>query len=92
MTTDEVFPIRLTPDEALVLSDWLHRHSTTPEFAALIDDRAVWMPILKIGGTLETTLPEIFHPDYGKRLEAAQERLIAQLGDFGADPGPGVDT
>ena len=28
MTADDVFPIRLTHDEALVLSDSLYRHST----------------------------------------------------------------
>ncbi|WP_324608117.1 hypothetical protein [Streptomyces sp. 142MFCol3.1] len=45
----------------------------------IVRDRAVWSPIYTISGTLDTTLSEIFMPDYGPRLEAAKQRLRAGL-------------
>jgi hypothetical protein len=75
--------IRLSHDQALVLSDWLERVEATEAFGRVVDDRAVWSALFKISGTLETTLPDIFARDYKARLEAARERLIATLGDFG---------
>ncbi|TDD80789.1 hypothetical protein E1298_25310 [Actinomadura rubrisoli] len=53
------------------------------EFSNLVDDRAVWSPLLAISGTLETTLPQIFDSSYGEQLDAARTRLIAELGEFG---------
>jgi hypothetical protein len=86
MAEDE-FIIRLTHDQALVLSDWLNRSMGTQDFDALVNrDRAVWAPLYRIDGTLETTLPEIFAPDYGARLHAARERLLDYLGDIGRPP------
>lgn len=49
-------------------------------------DRAVWSPIYAISGTLDKTLSEIFMPDYGPRLEAAKERLRADLHRGGDEP------
>jgi hypothetical protein len=70
--------VRLTVDEALVMSDWIYRlqNSSSP----LVDDEAVWMPLYRIGGSLETTLAQIFAPDYKEQLEAARARLLAKLG------------
>ncbi|MFE0187895.1 hypothetical protein [Streptomyces sp. NPDC058989] len=75
--------IELTGDQALVLSDWLDRVMHREDFSDLVDDRAVWSALLKISGTLETGLPQIFDSNYSDQLEAARERLISKLGDFG---------
>lgn len=80
--------ITLTDDQALVLSDWMSRVLHREDFAALVDDRAVWSALLKINGSLETQSSVIFDPTYGDQLEAARERLIAQLGDFGDPSAP----
>ncbi|WP_419995970.1 hypothetical protein [Streptomyces boninensis] len=77
--------IELSDDEALVLSDWLDRVMHRKEFSDVVDDRAVWSPLLTISGTLETKLAAIFSASYGDELEAARGRLIAGLGDFGAE-------
>jgi hypothetical protein len=49
-------------------------------------DRAVWAPLHRIAGTLETSIPEIFASDYVTRLAAAREHLLNQLGDLGRPP------
>lgn len=73
--------IVLTRDQALVLSHWLDRMMGTATFDGLVNqDRAVWSPVYMIAGALETSLAEIFMPDYGTRLEAARQRLLDALG------------
>lgn len=85
--TEDDFTIKLTRDQALVLCDWLDRMIGTAEFDGLVDqDRTVWSPIYKVSGTLETSLVEIFTPDYGARLDAARERLLDTLGEVGRPP------
>jgi hypothetical protein len=75
MSQDD-FTIRLTRDQALVWSDRLYRMIGTAEFDRLVDrDRAVWSPLYQIAGALETSLVEIFMPDYATRLDEARERL-----------------
>ncbi|MFH8410533.1 hypothetical protein ACH4FX_38015 [Streptomyces sp. NPDC018019] len=69
--------IKLTSDQALVLSDWLEKLQMT-DLSRVIDDPAVWSPIHRIAGTLDKTLPELFSADYGQRLEAARQRLRAE--------------
>jgi hypothetical protein len=92
MTEDDVI-IRLTHDQALVLSDWLNRSMGTQDFDALVNrDRAVWAPLYRIDGTLDTTLPEIFAHDYKARLHAARERLLEDLGDIGRPPEEAEDN
>ncbi|MFG2038123.1 hypothetical protein [Dactylosporangium sp. NPDC048998] len=78
--------IKLSHDQALVLSDWLDRVESTEAFQRVVDDRAVWSALHRIGGTLDKALPDLFASDYAERLRAAQERLIESLGDFGAEP------
>ncbi len=75
--------IEMTEDQALVLSDWMSRVLHREDFSALVDDRAVWSALLKINGSLETQLSVIFDPTYSDQLNAARERLISQLGEFG---------
>ncbi|UXY25031.1 hypothetical protein N8I84_42145 (plasmid) [Streptomyces cynarae] len=72
--------IKLTRDEALVLSDWLERVQMT-DLSRLVDDEAVWAPIHKLAGTLDKALPAIFAADYSERLEAARRRLRPSADD-----------
>jgi hypothetical protein len=66
--------IKLTSDEALVLSHWLERLQMT-DLGRVVDDPAVWAPIHRIAGTLDKALPELFAADYDQRIEAARQRL-----------------
>ncbi|WP_064741755.1 hypothetical protein [Hamadaea tsunoensis] len=75
--------IRLTKNQALVLSLWLERVEGNEVFKRLVDDRAVWSALLRIEGTLDKSLAEPFHPDYVALLEAARDQLLEELGDFG---------
>ncbi|MGN9920231.1 hypothetical protein [Micromonospora palomenae] len=80
---DHEVTIRLSHDQALVLSDWLGRVEATEAFVRVVDDRAVWSALLTISGTLDKALPGLFAPGYRERLQAARDRLLDQLGDFG---------
>jgi hypothetical protein len=73
--------IKLTSDEALVLSDWLERVQMT-DLSRLVDDPAAWAPIHKIAGTLDKALPGIFAADYAEHLDAARHRLREATGSF----------
>ncbi|MGW1524475.1 hypothetical protein [Streptomyces sp. NPDC002159] len=67
-------------DQAFVRSDWLYQVMfQSDDHEGIVHDRAVWSPIYAISGTLDKTLSEIFMPGYGPRLEAAKERLRADL-------------
>lgn len=70
----EEIVIRLTRDEALVLSDWLERLQMT-DLGRVVDDSAAWAPLHRIAGTLDKALPDLFAADYAERLEAARRRL-----------------
>lgn len=77
---EEEITIKLTGDQAFVLSDWLHRVMfKSDDLAAIIPDRAVWSPIYAISGTLDKTVAQTFMPDYGVRLAAAKQRLLAAM-------------
>ncbi|MGW1613308.1 hypothetical protein ACWCQZ_28540 [Streptomyces sp. NPDC002285] len=77
---DEAITIKLTHDQAFVLSDWLHQVMfQSDDLEGIVRDRAVWSPIHAISGTLDTTLSEIFMPDYSQRLDAAKERLRVSM-------------
>lgn len=85
---DEAVTIRLTHDQAFVLSDWLYQVMfRSDDLEGIIHDRAVWSPIHAISGTLDGTLTEIFMPDYTERLQAAQERLRFSM--YGEPDEPG---
>ncbi|MFE1952728.1 hypothetical protein ACFW9D_19960 [Streptomyces sp. NPDC059524] len=72
--TDDRVAIRLTADEALVLSHWLEKLQMT-DLSRVVDDPAVWAPVHRIAGTLDKTLPALSAPDYAQRLEDARARL-----------------
>jgi hypothetical protein len=81
----ELVQVPLTRDQAIVLSDWLDRVMHQKAFAQLVDDRAVWSPLLRISGSLEASLSEIFDSKYHERLSETRERLLVELGDFGLE-------
>ncbi|MFJ4692798.1 hypothetical protein [Streptomyces sp. NPDC088766] len=91
---EEAITIRLTRDQAFVLSDWLYQVMfQSDDLEGIVHDRAVWSPIYAISGTLDKTLSEIFMPDYDLRLEAAKERLRADLyGGADESTAPRQDT
>lgn len=65
--SDSQVTIKLTSDEALVLSHWLEKLQMT-DLSRVIDDPAVWAPIHRIAGTLDKALPALFAPDYEQPL------------------------
>ncbi|MEU2397109.1 hypothetical protein ABZ767_06305 [Streptomyces pseudogriseolus] len=85
---EEAITIRLTRDQAFVLSDWLYQVMfQSDDLQGIVHDRAIWSPIYAISGTLDKTLSEIFMP------EAAKERLRADLYGGADEPtAPGQDT
>ncbi|MGI5139229.1 MULTISPECIES: hypothetical protein [unclassified Streptomyces] len=75
---DEAITIRLTRDQAFVLSDWLYQVMfQSDDLEGIVRDRAVWSPIYAISGTLDKRLSEIFMPDYAPRLEAARSVSVS---------------
>ena len=79
---DEPVTIKLTHDQAFVLSDWLYEVTmNSDQLSAIVTDRAVWSPLHTISGMLDKALAEIFMPDYRDRLNAAQRRLREAMGD-----------
>jgi hypothetical protein len=81
----ELVQVSLTRDQAIVLSDWLDRVMHQKAFAQVVDDRAVWSPLLRISGSLEASLSEVFDPKYRERLSEVRARLLVELGDFGLE-------
>ncbi|MER7980426.1 hypothetical protein [Streptomyces sp. NPDC095817] len=72
--SDSQVTIKLTSDEALVLSHWLEKLQMT-DLSQVVDDPAVWVPIHTIARTLDKTLPQLLASDYVERLETARQRL-----------------
>lgn len=56
------------------------------QLSTLITGRAVWSVLWRIEGALESTLVEIFRPDYAQLVADAAARLELTLGDFGTAP------
>lgn len=71
---DSQVTIKLTNDEALVLSHWLEKLQMA-DLSRVVDDPAIWAPIHRIAGTLDKALPGLFASDYDQQLEAARQRL-----------------
>lgn len=89
---EEAITIKRTRAQAFVLSDWLYQVMFQSDgLEGIVHDRAVWSPICAISGTLDKTLSELIMADYGPRLEAAEERLRADLYGGADDTRPGHD-
>ena len=65
--------IRLTPDEALVLFEFLSRSSDSDEWR--VEGPAEKRALENLGCLLEKQLVEPLHPDYEGLLQAARHRL-----------------
>jgi hypothetical protein len=77
MDREIALELRLTADEAIVLSDWLYKWQ---DEGVLVDDEAVRAPLRTIGAALEKKVAGVFAPDYAARVEAARQRLLADRG------------
>jgi hypothetical protein len=91
-TQDQV-EVRLTPDEALVLFEFLFRYSDSDELrvADQAEQRALW----NLCCLLEKQLAEPFKADYVELLEAARSRLRDEddgISEPGAAPNGGPAT
>ncbi|MFI9123279.1 hypothetical protein ACIGW0_28470 [Streptomyces bikiniensis] len=83
-TDEEPVLIKLTPDRASVLSDWLYEVTTeSGKLDAIVPDRAVRSGIHAIAGTLEKELAGIFAPDYEQRLAEARRRGVVRSSSWG---------
>jgi hypothetical protein len=70
---DDKLTLQLTPDEALVLYEFLARYSDSDSLETVdqAEQRALW----NLHGILERQMVEIFDPDYRKLVAGARERL-----------------
>ncbi|MBV9278784.1 MAG: hypothetical protein JOZ41_01765 [Chloroflexi bacterium] len=75
--------IRLTPDEALVLFEWIQRLEGQGRLGGTAEHGGEVVAAWALSGALETALAEPFSPDYAELVDAARSRLIA-----GHDPDP----
>ncbi|MFF6955746.1 hypothetical protein [Streptomyces sp. NPDC008317] len=88
---DEEVTIKLSRDQAFVLSHWLYEVESSGALDTIVNDRAVWSPLHAISGTLEKALVELFMPDYNLRLDQARQRLVEAM--YGAsDEEPETDA
>jgi hypothetical protein len=71
--------IRLTHDEALVLFDWLHERGDDESLEPLIAHWSEQLVLWNIEGQLDKLLVEPFDPNYADRVNAARERLVADI-------------
>jgi len=76
--------VRLTPDEALVLFEFLSRYADSTELRA--EDQAEHRALLNLCCLLEKQLVEPLKPNYTELLESARSRLRA---DSGTNSEPG---
>lgn len=68
--------VELSPDEALVLFDWLSTRTDKNDFPFEhpAEQRIIW----DLTASLETVLVEPLQPDFSDRLEAARTRVGSQ--------------
>lgn len=71
---DDQITIRLTPDEALVLFDWLHRCEDEDEWVQP-EHRGEQVALWNLSALLERELVQPFDHDYGRLVHAARSRL-----------------
>jgi hypothetical protein len=85
MAPDDII-VRLSRDQALVLSHWLHEMmfegDGNSQLDPVIEDRTVWSALYTIAGTLDKAFPGVFAASYADRLDAARARLAKELGGY----------
>ena len=69
----KVINLEITPDEALVLFEYLSRFSNTGKLE--FEDTAETIALQNLTCALERIMTEPFNPNYAQLLEAARERL-----------------
>jgi|WetSurMetagenome_2_1015567.scaffolds.fasta_scaffold308625_1 hypothetical protein len=83
MSEEPDISIKLSHDEALVLSEFFFRFEDTDVFTLV--HNAEFVALSRISGQLDTSLVEMFLPNYSELLQAARERVA---GDYeGLAPG-----
>jgi hypothetical protein len=80
--SDRTVEVRFTPDEALVLFEWVHRLEDDDYLERLPgllrgEKAALWA----LSGALERTLAEPFDPDYARLIAEARDRLAGAYED-----------
>ena len=71
--------VRLSPDEALVLFEWLSKRDNDHALDPLIEHWSEQLVLWTILAQLEKALAEPFDPAYSAILAAARERLVAGI-------------
>ena len=75
--------LTLSQDEALVLSDFLHRilDGDTPDslLSLVKSDAEIWA-LNAVSHYLERLIPELFTADYGALIDQARARVMAENG------------
>jgi hypothetical protein len=79
---DQRVTISLSPDEALVLMEWLYRISDRPDFKEIVPEAAERVAVWALHGNLETQSVALFRDDYAQQLAAAHERLAPPGSEF----------
>jgi hypothetical protein len=83
---EDVITIRLSPDQALVLSDFFFRFQESDQLA--FAHPAEFYALSAVAGQIESSLVEPLRPDYNALVAAARHRLA---GDHEGDyPGPKI--
>lgn len=78
-TKQSPLKLELTPDEALVLFEWLSKMDDGAALEPLIEHWSEQLVLWTILTQLERALAEPFDPKYADLLEAARERLVAGI-------------
>ncbi len=76
MATEDI-EVPLTPDEALVLFDWLHRVEDSKEDLP-VEHHGERVALWHLSALLERELVEPFRADYRSLVEAARQRLAGE--------------
>jgi hypothetical protein len=74
-TESSPIAIYLTPDEALVLSDFLHRGEVAPNNYGTIEDQAELRVLWDLSAILESWLVAPLLPDYDQHLARARDAV-----------------
>lgn len=71
--------LELSPDEALVLFEWLSRTDQDDALEPLVEHWSEQLALWAVLGKLEGVLAEPFDPSYKELLLAARERMVAEV-------------
>ena len=75
--TPRNYKIELSPDVALVLSEWLEQHEGRDWDGVPVAHPGELAALSQLGAALEKVLPELFNASYTALLAEARDRLAA---------------